>query len=108
MSSARVGVYITSKPKKKFASSDAAIAGSFCSLKMSTNTGAIPETSSSHENSLFVALKPPRRIRLPLQEHEEPPPLEEMNFCSDSDKLVTGIKLFDSYGKPAVLLHVCY
>ena len=59
---------------------------------MSTNS-AIPETNSSQENSLFVALKPPRRrIRLPLQEHEEPPPLEEMNYCSDRDELVTGIK----------------
>ena len=59
---------------------------------MSTNgTGAIPETNSSQENSLFVALKPPRRIRLPLQEHEEPPPLEETNHFSDSDELVTGI-----------------
>ena len=68
---------------------------------MSTSS-AIPETNSSQENSIFVALKPPRRIRLPLQEHEDPPPLEEKNYCSDSDELVTGIKWFVSYGKPAV------
>ena len=60
-------------------------------LQMSTNTIAIQEKNSSPARSLFVALKPPRRIPdLPLLQHDELPPREEVNRCRDHDELVTG------------------
>ena len=60
-------------------------------LQMSTNTIAIPEQNSSPARSLVVALKPPRRIPdLPLLQHDELPPREEVNRCRDHDELVTG------------------
>ena len=60
-------------------------------LEMSTNAIAISEQNSSPARSLFVALKPPRRIPdLPLLQHDELPPCEEVNRCRDYDELVTG------------------
>ena len=58
---------------------------------MSTNTIAIPEKNPSQAKSLVVALKPPRRIaELPLLQHDELSPREEVNCCRDHDELVTG------------------
>ena len=60
-------------------------------LEMSTNTVATPEKNSSPARSLVVALKPSRRILdLPLLQHDELPPCEELNRCRDHDELVTG------------------
>ena len=65
----------------------------FVGSQMSTNTStiAIQEKNSSPARSLVVALKPPRRIPdLPLLQHDELPPREEVNRCRDHDVLVTG------------------
>ena len=65
----------------------------FCrfSTEMSTNTIAIQEKNSSPARSLVVALKPPRRIPdLPLLQHDELLPREEVNRCRDHDELVSG------------------
>ena len=61
------------------------------STEMSTKTIAIQKKNSSPARSLVVALKPPRRIPdLPLLQHDELPPREEVNRCRDLDELVTG------------------
>ena len=64
----------------------------FCrfSTEMSTKTIAI-QKNSSPARSVVVALKPPCRIPdLPLLQHDELPPREEVNRCRDHDELVTG------------------
>ena len=77
-------------------------------LQMSTNTIAVQEKNSSPARSLVVALKPPRRIPdVPLLQHDELPPREEVNCCRDRDELVTGHqRTHTHWGKSAITLYI--